>query len=170
MGKFSVINKLPREEQDKLFLKFIDALTSLKSKKEMAEFLKDLLSEQEVIMFARRLQIAELLQEGLTYDDIREEMKVGHTTVAKVQTWLKLYGDGYRTVIKRIDKNKDNVGNTGLSWRLVKKNYPLYFWPELLLKEIVRSASGRQKKQLLGVVEELRGKTKIARDLQRILK
>ncbi|PIR96497.1 MAG: hypothetical protein COT92_00735, partial [Candidatus Doudnabacteria bacterium CG10_big_fil_rev_8_21_14_0_10_42_18] len=67
-------------------------------------------------------------------------------------------------------KNKDNVGNTGLSWRLVKKNYPLYFWPELLLKEIVRSASGRQKKQLLGVVEELRGKTKIARDLQRILK
>ena len=44
-------------------------------------------------MLARRLQVARLLMNGYTYEDIEKEMKVINTTIAKVQTWLNLYGD-----------------------------------------------------------------------------
>ena len=52
-------------------------------------------------MLARRLQVARLLMNGYTYEDIEKEMKVINTTIAKVQTWLNLYGDGYRTIVER---------------------------------------------------------------------
>ena len=38
-------------------------------------------------MLARRLQIARYLNDGLTYADIREEIKVSDPTISRVQTY-----------------------------------------------------------------------------------
>jgi hypothetical protein len=52
MGKYSAINKLSKSEQQELFIDFATALASIKNPIEAASFVKDLLSEGEVIMLA----------------------------------------------------------------------------------------------------------------------
>jgi hypothetical protein len=55
-------------------------------------------------------------------------------------------------------------------WRTLKKSYPMYFWPQLLLEEIVKTANKREKQKLLNVVNGLREKTKLSNELLKILK
>jgi hypothetical protein len=45
----------------------------------------------------------------------------------------------------------------------------MYFWPEILLKEIVKSASKREKERLSAVIQRLKEKTSLSKDLQKIL-
>ena len=161
--------KLKNQEQNELFIKLAKAITTLHSSQEAANFLRDLLSEVEVLMLARRLQIAELLIEGLTYDQIRSRLKAGPGTIARVQTWLELYGDGYREVIKRCASRNKSDDELAKPYSQLKKKYPMYFWPELLLKEIIKSAKKREKQRLLKVVEQLRTKTHLTSELNKLL-
>ena len=165
----NIKSKLNKQNRTDLFIKLAKALALLHSPTEMAQLLRDLLSETEVLMLARRLQIAELLVDGLTYDQIRSKLKVGFTTIAKVQTWLDLYGEGYRTIINRSEKKKPtNSSNENFS--ILKKKYPMYFWPELLLKEIIKAANEREKQKLLKIVEQQREKTQLTKELTLLLK
>ena len=59
MAKFSRESKLSSTKRQELVLAFCQAIQSLKSDEEVAKFLTDLLSPQEVEMLAKRLQIAE---------------------------------------------------------------------------------------------------------------
>jgi hypothetical protein len=45
----------------------------------------------------------------------------------------------------------------------------MYFWPELLLKQIVKSANKREREKLLKVVGALKEKTKLSKELKKIL-
>ena len=168
MGKYTNFNRLSSSGKDELFIRFAQAIATLKNSIEVAEFVKDLLSEEEVWMLARRLKIAELLQEGLTYQQIRKVIKVSDTTIAKVHTWLKTYGEGYRTVIARIKKYDPKPADLSSPWRKLKQSYPMYYWPELLLEQIVSNASKREKERLRQTVQELKGKTKLAKQLKLI--
>lgn len=162
-------NRLTKQEQEGLFIKLAKSLSLLRNPVEMAQFLKDLLSEVEVLMLARRLQIAESLIEGLTYEQIREEMKVSKGTIARVQTWLDLYGEGYRTVVKRIAKKDKPQDELSKPFARVKRKYPMYYWPELLLEEIIKTANTREKQRLVKVVEQLRDKTQLSKELTKLL-
>jgi TrpR-related protein YerC/YecD len=165
---YTVKKLLTKQQQTNLFIKLAKALTTLKSSEEVAYFLKDLLSESEVLMLARRLQIAELLIEGLTYEQIKSEVKVSFGTIARVRTWLELYGDGYRTVAKRIVK-KEQPDNSAKAFTKIKHKYPMYYWPQLLLEEIIKTANKREKQRLASVVEQLRDKTQLSRELAKLL-
>lgn len=168
MNKYSNIKKLSKKEQNVLFISFSKALLSIKNSGEAANFIRDLFSEQEILMLARRLQIAQLLQEGLTYVQIRKIMKVSQTTIAKIQTWLRLYGDGYKAVLRRT-KKKTSKNEYGLSWQQLKKRYPMYFWPELLLNEIIKHAGKKEKQRLLRVINGMKEKTKLTKQLLTLL-
>jgi TrpR-related protein YerC/YecD len=160
--------KLNKRQQEELFINFARSLALLKNSTEVAQFLKDLLSEIEIMMFARRLQIAELLLAGSTYEQIRQAMKVSKSTIARVQTWLDIYGEGYRIVINRSSKHKE-VSNTDTPWSKIKRKYPQYYWPQLLLEEIVKSANKREKQRLIKVVEQLKDKTALSKQLMKLL-
>ncbi|OGE88384.1 MAG: hypothetical protein A3J07_01145 [Candidatus Doudnabacteria bacterium RIFCSPLOWO2_02_FULL_49_13] len=164
----TVKNRLTKQQQEGLLIKLARAVASVNRAEEGAKFLRDLLSEPEVFMLARRLQIAELLMDGLTYEQIREELNVGYNTIAKVQTWLELYGDGYRTVINRTIKNKVEK-NINEPFTKLKRKYPISFWPQLLLEEMIRNANQREKQRLRNVVEGLRNKTQLSRELTKLL-
>jgi TrpR-related protein YerC/YecD len=171
---------LPKEDVERIFFKLCESIASMKNAKEASQFLRDILSYQEAEMVAMRLQIAELLEEGKTYDEIRGTLKVGSTTIAKVHEWLKVSGDGFRLALERTKgKEKmpfESVGQRGFVadglWRNVKRRYPMYYWPELLLEEIMLSANSRQKEKMRNVLKELEKsqmKTKIASQLKRFL-
>jgi len=168
MGKFSNHNKLSKKEQQELFINFSFALSSVKDPVEAANLIKDLLSEQEAIMLARRLQIADLLIQGLKYREIKKIMKVTDPTIARVQTWLRLYGEGYRTIVERTSKKQKNISGAG-GWRELKKRYPLYFWPQIVLKEIISSANAKQRKRLLAVLGQMKEKTQLSKELTQLL-
>ena len=168
MAKFSNIRRLSKQEQQELFIDFAKALSILRSSVEAAQFIKDLLSESEALMLARRLKIANLLSEDFTYAQIRKVMKVSDPTIAKVQTWLRLYGEGYRIVIKRTKSSSSKANRE--TWINLKRKYPMYYWPELLLKEIIKSANQREKQRLLGVLDDLKEKTKLSKELEQLLK
>jgi len=165
----TVKHRLNKEQQAGLFIKLAKSLALLNNPEESAKFLKDLLSESEIFMLARRLQIAELLVEGWTYEKIREELKVGWRTIAKVQTWLALYGEGYRTVISRSSKQQEEKQESRSGFAQLKRRYPAYFWPQLLLEEIVKNANRREKERLRKVVEQLRDKTALSKQLTKLL-
>lgn len=168
MGKFTNTRKLSKAQQNDLFIRFAKAMSAVRNPVEAANFIKDLFSEQEALMLARRIQIAELLNGGYTYEEIRMEMKVSHTTIAKVQTWLSVYGEGFRMVLERTASEKPDR-ELRQPWQTLKKKYPMYFWPQILLEEIVRAAGKREKQKLLKVVESMNEKSKLSHELLKIL-
>jgi len=176
MAKFSNPSKLSKEEQEKLFLNFCRALSQLKNPIEAAQFLKDLLSAQEVEMLAKRLKAAELLMEEKTYAEISRLLKISSGTISRVNEWLKISGDGYKIAIKRISREKEVGKNrlleekfNPLSWKNVKKKYPLYYWPELLLEAIVKGSKYKERKKLRTVLETMDKKTELFKKLDFLL-
>lgn len=161
--------KLSKNQQEELFIKLARCLAYVRTAEESAQLLKDLLSESEVLMLARRLQIAELLIAGKTYVEIREEMKASPGTIARVQTWLTLYGQGYRSIINRMSKHQVVENDSSKPLVKLKRQYPAYFWPQLVLEELVKSASKREKRRLAKVVEQLRDKTRLSKELMKLL-
>ena len=63
------------------------ALLSLQNKKEMKNFLRDLLTEQEIIEFGKRWQAAQMLSKGLSYVVIVKKTGLSSTTVARISKW-----------------------------------------------------------------------------------
>lgn len=144
LHKTKRIEKLSRKEQEDLVFDLVNALVQTKTVGQAALFLQDLLTKSEMKILSKRLRIAKLLIEGMTYEQIKESLHVSHGTVAKIAAWLAERGDGFRRVLERIPKNKDEEKWLEKSdWDNFKRRYSLYFWPELLLEEIVKNANDK---------------------------
>jgi TrpR-related protein YerC/YecD len=179
MAKFANPSKLSKEEQERLILRLCQALCSVNNPLEAAQFLKDILSAQEAEMIAKRLKVAEFLIEGKTYSQICVALKVSSGTIAKIYEWLKLSGDGFKLITERLPKEKeadDKISEDEIdkrlnpySWRNIKKRHPLFFWPQLLLEEVVKSAKEKDKKKIRAVLRTMDQKSDLYRQLNQIL-
>jgi TrpR-related protein YerC/YecD len=119
-------------EKKKYLGEFYSVIAQLKTRDEVKNFFKDLLTLSEVVMLSRRIQIARMLMEGGTHDDIRKKMKVGFGTIASVERWLKEGFGGYKEMIKRYKKKYagkkwDGSGDFSYSPQWLRKKYPLHF-------------------------------------------
>jgi len=175
MAKFTNPSKLSKEEQEKLIIGLCRALSLLRDPIEAAQFLKDILSAQEAEMLAKRLKVAELLVAGLTYVEISKDLKVSSATIAKVYEWLKLSGDGYRLVLERMPKKERKTEDSldekfdPFSWRNVKRRFPLYFWPQLLLENIIKSAKEKDKKKFREILDKMDKKSALYKQINKAL-
>jgi len=158
MAKYNRVPKLTKSEREDLFLNFCQALASLKTTREVALFIRDLLGLQEVEMMAKRLEVAKLLVEGDTYEEIAEELKVSHGTIARVNLWLQMSGAGYRMVLKRNKKKPIKYDQHEEDWKRFKKSHSRYFWPELLFEEVIKQLGRKKKEKLLKNLGELEDK------------
>lgn len=162
-------SKLTKGEQQEIIFRFCQALTQIKKPEEAAAFITDLLSQSETEMLAKRLKIAEELLAGKGYGEIGEDLKVGPGTIARVNEWLKISGEGYRTIIKRLVKmpeiktNKPRLSS-------MQRIYPQYYWPEILLQEIVATASKRKKQKLEKILSQLPVKSSLYKNLSKLLR
>lgn len=174
MAKFANPSKLSKEEQEKLLIHFCQALSKLNSPIEAAKFIKDLLSSQEAEMLARRLKVAEMLFAGMTYSQIAQTLKIGGSTIARVHEWIKISGDGFRLVLERVpkeDKAKEHFEDkfNPFSWRNVKRRYPLYFWPQLLLEEVIKVAKENEIRKLRSILKKMDKKSALYKRLSQLL-
>ena len=87
----------PKNEKEKALT---SAFLKLKTKQEVANFLRDLLTIKEMEEFANRLEMAKLLKQGISYKVIAEKLKVSTTTVTRTAHWLFHGCGGYEKVIK----------------------------------------------------------------------
>lgn len=80
----------------------IRAFQECKSGKELQNFLRDLLTEEEIFEFSLRLETARLLSEGTPYSQIQATTGFSSTTVARVSKWIKQGAGGYKIVLERL--------------------------------------------------------------------
>ena len=184
MAKYTEYQKLPLDKRQQVLLELCYALVMTKNLPDMAKLLGDLLSEQEIQMIAKRLQIAKLLLQEKIYSEICADLKVSPPTVARVNLWLQQAGEGFRIIMKKgLGKKSTKIpawkppataGQMSDSWAHIKRRYPLYFWPQLLIEEIIRTANNRQRKRLMETLSTLRksgkGKKEVFRHVEQMLK
>lgn len=77
----------------------VDAFLSIRSSEVMAAFLRDLCTTQELDALGQRLQIARLVDEGLSYQEISSRIGASTATVTRVAQWLRRGEGGYRRVL-----------------------------------------------------------------------
>lgn len=82
------------------------ALLALQTEGETRAFLEDLCTVQELRSMARRLQVASLLYQGQTYDQIRQALPVSSATITRISTELQFGQGGYQTVLERLEGEK----------------------------------------------------------------
>ncbi|MEF3692079.1 MAG: Trp family transcriptional regulator [Candidatus Moraniibacteriota bacterium] len=104
MGKVQTKN-IDKNKRYEIIGDFYDIVTNLKTKKEVIGFFMGLPTPSEALMFARRIQIVKMLLDDKSYDDIRDELKVGGATIANVSQWLYGEDESFRVKIEEHKKN-----------------------------------------------------------------
>jgi len=170
MAKFPRIPKLSKAEQERLLAEFCQALVVIKKPQEAAEFIKDLLGDQEMEMLAKRLKIAKLLLEGENYSEICQELKVSNGTIARVNLWLKMSGEGYRLIVQRTKKEENvRADLVGEEMKRHMRRYATYYWPFLLWEEAMANLSRRQKEKFQATLAQTEDKRKIYQEFNLLL-
>ncbi len=83
-----------------------DALLVMRTRDEMAAFLRDACSLHELEVIAHRWQAARLLDAGLPYARVAQEVHGSTATVTRVAHWLKHGEGGYRMAIDRLARKR----------------------------------------------------------------
>ncbi len=104
-----------------------DTVMALGDKRAVVQFLDDILTGSEIIMLARRIQIAQRLLLGRPLLKIRNDLKVGFSTIEGVGEWLTTKFGDYRKVIPPLVRAR--------KFRKLQRCYPRHF---PLLKLLLR--------------------------------
>jgi len=127
-------HELSDSEKKKYLGEFYSMVALLKNREEVKSFFKDLLTLSEVVMISRRIQVAKMLLEGYTHEDIRKKLKIGFTTISQVEKWLNNGFGGYKKIIRKYKKKYkeldefDKYGEVPFSSEWVRKKYPMYYF------------------------------------------
>jgi TrpR-related protein YerC/YecD len=88
--------------KDLLADRFCQAVLSLKSVDECYRFFEDVCTVGEFKAMAQRLEIAKLLFEGHTYEEVARRTHASSATISRVSRFLEYGADGYRLVLPRL--------------------------------------------------------------------
>jgi len=98
------IGDIDIKERKQITSDLFEVITDAKTKKETVGFLMGLLSASEILMLARRVQIAQLLLDDMSYREISKKIHVSESTVASVARWL--YDEENKIFKAKIEKLK----------------------------------------------------------------
>lgn len=90
--------RLRHPSVDRLF----EAVLSLRDVDECYRFFEDLCTIREVRSMAQRLEVARMLAEGHTYDEIVDATGMSTATISRIRRFLDYGADGYRLVLERM--------------------------------------------------------------------
>ena len=87
-------------DQEDLF----EAILALQNKEECQKFFEDLCTISEISAMAQRLEVAKLLREKKTFQEVVAATGASTTTISRVNRCLQYGSDGYRLVLDRIEE------------------------------------------------------------------
>ena len=94
---------MQKEMPDQNALLF-EAVLALETPEECRAFFQDLCTVAELRAMAQRLEVAQLLDEGLIYNDILQRTGASSATISRVNRALQYGADGYKAVLPRLKK------------------------------------------------------------------
>lgn len=92
--------KIKTPEVKELF----EAILSLKNEEECFLFFEDVCTTNEILSFAQRYQVAKLLGENRTYQEIAEKSGASTATISRVKRSIDDGSGGYEMIFNRLDK------------------------------------------------------------------
>lgn len=93
-------SRLQSKELDELF----GAILSLKDLNECYRFFEDLCTVGEIKAIAQRLEVAKLLSDNITYNEISQTTGASTATISRVNRALNYGANGYSLILNQ-DKN-----------------------------------------------------------------
>ena len=93
---------MQNETTDQSALLF-QAILALKDPEECRAFFQDLCTVAELKAMSQRLEVAQLLDEGLIYNEILRRTGASSATISRVNRALQYGADGYKTVLPRLE-------------------------------------------------------------------
>ncbi len=87
---------------DELF----EAILLLENKEECYRFFEDLCTVKEIQSFSQRLQVAKLLRQNKTYNEIEEVTGASTATISRINRYLQYGADGYQLILDRLEKKE----------------------------------------------------------------
>jgi TrpR-related protein YerC/YecD len=95
-------SKYRREDIDELF----DGILTLRDREDCYRFFEDICTINEIHSIAQRLQVAKLLSEKKTYNEIEKVTKASTATISRINKCIVYGADGYRRVLERLNNDK----------------------------------------------------------------
>jgi len=95
-------SKYRREDIDELF----DGILTLRDREDCYRFFEDICTINEIHSIAQRLQVAKLLSEKKTYNEIEKVTKASTATISRINKCIVYGADGYRRVLDRLNNEK----------------------------------------------------------------
>ncbi|EHO86252.1 TrpR protein YerC/YecD [Eubacterium infirmum F0142] len=95
-------SKYRREDIDELF----DGILTLRDREDCYRFFEDICTINEIHSIAQRLQVAKLLSEKKTYNEIEKVTKASTATISRINKCIVYGADGYRRVLERLNNEK----------------------------------------------------------------
>jgi len=92
-------SKYRREDIDELF----DGILTLRDREDCYRFFEDICTINEIHSIAQRLQVAKLLSEKKTYNEIEKVTKASTATISRINKCIVYGADGYRRVLERLN-------------------------------------------------------------------
>ena len=83
------VYSVDKNERYRIIGELFELIVNLRTKREVIDFLIGLFTASETLMIARRIQIAKMLADEVSYDGIRKKLKVSYATIATVEHWLQ---------------------------------------------------------------------------------
>ena len=84
----------------------VEAILSLKNEEEVLRFLEDICTVVEIKELAQRLQVASMLYDGKSYEEIEKETGTSSATISRVKKFLNYGADGYKLVLERLKEKE----------------------------------------------------------------
>lgn len=92
------LDKIRGKELEQLF----EAILTLETVEDCYILFDDLCTVNEMKSMAQRLEVARMLREGFTYNQIEEETGASTATISRVKRCLNYGNDGYQMALDRI--------------------------------------------------------------------
>ena len=98
-------SKFKRDDIDELF----EAVLTLKDREDCYRFFEDICTINEIHAIAQRLQVAKLLSEKKTYNEIENLTSASTATISRINKCLMYGADGYRRVLERLEEKNTKL-------------------------------------------------------------
>ena len=87
----------------------VSVIDAIKNIDDMQNFLRDILTEKEIIEISARLEAAKMLANNDTYINIIKETKLSSRTIARISDWLKNGRQGYLVALNIIKNHQTHI-------------------------------------------------------------
>lgn len=95
--------------QDKSAQQFVEVLLAITDKQTMQSFLRDVMTEKEIVEISSRLEAARMLEAGEKYTSIIAKTKLSSRTIARISDWMQNGCGGYAKALSQVSNHHDHI-------------------------------------------------------------